>query len=340
MNIGIVTAEADVVEMLRRILRAEPEYKVLWVARNSDEAIANCTQHPPDLVLLGLGAPASAGVDTVRRIMHTAPCPVLLVVRSIEENTGPIFEAIGAGALDVIGTPFEHDSAAPGKAPLLAKLGMLRKLDLGSVSNPPVSATTKGRRPGQLVLLGASAGGPTALASVLSALPKDFAAPVIIVQHIDPQFVGPMATWLMQQCRLPVQVAGASDELRTGVVYMAGRSEHLVLLDRYTLGYRAEPKDHAYRPSIDELFVSVSRFWKECVVAALLTGMGRDGAAGLRLLREGGALTITQDRESSVVYGIPKAAARINAAVEVLPLDRIGARIRDAVRSFNQRGND
>lgn len=339
MKIGIVTRESGGLELLRRILHADRAYDVIWAARNVDEAVSHCAQQPADLVLLEMGSPASAAVEAVRRIMREAPCPILLVVNSIQDNAGPIFEAIGAGALDVITISHEHDTSAPGKPPLLAKLGMLRKLEFGKVSNIPAVSSIQTKRPKQIVLLGASAGGPTALASVLAALPGNFPAPVIIVQHIDTQFVGAMTTWLAQHCGLPVQVAKNREEVKPGVVYMAGGSDHLVLLDRYTLGYRAEPKEHAYRPSIDELFCSVARFWKHEVVAALLTGMGRDGAAGLRLLRDTGALTITQDRASSVVYGIPKAAAQMNAAVEVLPLEFIGARIRDAVCSFNQRDN-
>jgi len=339
VNIAIVTAEAEVLETLRRILRSAAEYQVVWVARDTAEAVANCAQQPPDLMLLGMNGQPATAVETVRRIMQQVPCPILLVVQSIEENSGPIFEAIGAGALDVISTPLDADLTLPAGTALLNKLGMLLKLKWGEAENVAVPVK-KPPRPDQLVLLGASAGGPTALASVLSAFPEDFAAPVIIVQHIDAQFVGPMATWLMQQGSLPVRIARARDELTPGTVYMAGRSDHLVLLDRYTLGYRAEPRQLAYRPSIDELFFSVDRFWKTGVIAALLTGMGQDGAAGLRLLRDAGALTLTQNRETSVVYGIPKAAARLNAAVEVLPLNRIGPRIREAVRSFNYQRHD
>lgn len=340
MKIGIVSRDRVEIEILRQILRTDPDLKVIWIARYAEEATANCAERPVDIVLLGMGLPATGGVESVKQIMRESPCPILLLANSIADNSGPIFEAIGAGALDVIASPSELDLASPAQASLLAKLGMLRKLDLGRVPHVPAQPATRASRPQQLVLLGASAGGPAALATVLASLPRDFAAPVIIVQHIDAQFVTQMAEWLGQHGQLPVRVAGNGEALRTGFVYMAGGSDHLVLLDRYTLGYRVEPKDHPYRPSIDELFSSVARFWKGDVVAALLTGMGRDGAAGLRLLRVAGALTITQDRESSVVYGIPKAAAQLNAAVEVLPLERIGPRIHDAVRTLNRRGDD
>lgn len=341
MKIGILSRDRVQIDVLRTILRADSAIIVLWVASNADEASANCVERPVDFVLLGMGVPASNGVEAVRQIMRASPCPILLLTSSIEDNSGPIFDALGAGALDVIGSPREHDLASAAQSPLLAKLVMLNKLKPARASTLEAKpATRTDSPPQQLVLLGASAGGPAALATVLAALPRDFAAPVVIVQHIDAQFVNPMADWLTAHAQLPVHVASERDELKPGVVYMAGGNDHLVLLDRFTLGYRAEPRDVPYRPSIDELFSSVARLWKGNVVAALLTGMGRDGAAGLRLLRDAGALTITQDRESSVVYGIPKAAAQLNAAVQVLPLERIGPRIRDAIRTLNHRGND
>jgi chemotaxis response regulator CheB len=114
-------------------------------------------------------------------------------------------------------------------------------------------------------------------------------------------------------------------------VYLAGRNDHLVLRDRDTLDYTREPADVPYRPSIDVFFRSVARYWKGEAVGVLLTGMGRDGAAGLRALRDVGAFTIAQDRDSSAVYGIPKAAAEMQAAVEILPLDRIAGQIRQAL---------
>jgi two-component system, chemotaxis family, response regulator WspF len=178
-----------------------------------------------------------------------------------------------------------------------------------------------------LLAIGASAGGPGALATLLGGLPEDFPAAIVIVQHVDEHMAQGMADWLGQQSPIPVRVAGEGDRPQPGVVLLAKTSDHLVLKTAATLGYTAEPRDYVYRPSVDAFFHSVSRLWTGTVVGVLLTGMGRDGARGLKALRDQGRHTIAQDEESSAVYGMPKAAAAIDAAVEILPITRIAARI-------------
>lgn len=334
MRIGIVSSHAAEVAALRRIFRSNTDYDISWVTGSTSDAIEKSSAQPPDVLLLSISEQPAASVDAVRRIMEKSPCPILLLASSIPKQAAPIFEALGAGAVDVVNlTDAAGKEVAGAEAALEGKLSMFRKLKPGRAAGRPKVADTNGSgaQPVSLLLLGASAGGPSALATVLSGLPENFAAPAVIVQHIDEQFVAGMADWLSQQCKLPVRVAKDQEKMENGIVYIAGRSEHLTLRDRYTFSYQKEPANHAYRPSIDEMFFSAARYWKDDAVGVLLTGMGQDGAQGLRKLRDGGALTITQDKESSVVFGIPKAAARLNAATEILPLSQISARIRKAI---------
>jgi chemotaxis response regulator CheB len=177
------------------------------------------------------------------------------------------------------------------------------------------------------VAIGASAGGPAALAEVLSHLPADLPSAVVIVQHVDERFMSGMADWLSLTSRLPVHLAREGERLSKGQVFLAGTGDHLVLKSRDRLGYVPEPRDYAYRPSIDVFFRSLGRLWPGHVIGVLLTGMGADGAEGLKALRNAGHHTIAQDEATSAVYGMPKAAAAAKAAVEILPLQRIGARI-------------
>jgi chemotaxis response regulator CheB len=179
----------------------------------------------------------------------------------------------------------------------------------------------------KLVAIGASAGGPAALATVLGALPADFPAAVIVVQHVDAHMAPGMADWLQQQSSLPVRVAAEGDRPVVGSVLLAATNDHLILKSSERLGYSMEPRDYVYRPSVDAFFQSVSRLWRDDAIGVLLTGMGRDGALGLKALRDQGRHTITQDEASSVVYGMPKAAAKIDAAVDILPLNRIAGRL-------------
>ena len=178
-----------------------------------------------------------------------------------------------------------------------------------------------------LVAIGASAGGPAALAAVLGALPKNFAAAVVVIQHVDQRMALPMADWLAQQSPLPVRVATEGERPEVGTVLLAGTNDHLVLKTPDRLGYSPDPISCVYRPSVDAFFRSVGLLWRGKVIGVLLTGMGRDGAQGLKGLRELGRHTIAQDEESSAVYGMPKAAAKLDAAVDILPLTRIAPRL-------------
>jgi two-component system response regulator WspF len=184
-----------------------------------------------------------------------------------------------------------------------------------------------------LVAIGASAGGPAALATLLRSLPADFAAAVVVVQHVDRQFAAGMAEWLHGASGFAVRLAESGDRPVPGTVLLAGTADHLALTASRHLGYTPEPREYAYRPSVDVFFESVCRHWRGEAIGVLLTGMGRDGALGLKALRSRGCHTIAQDEATSAVYGMPKAAVKLNAAVEVLPIERIGARLVSLLRA-------
>ena len=188
-----------------------------------------------------------------------------------------------------------------------------------------------GHRHDWLVAIGASAGGPSTLAVVLKALPEDFAAAIVIIQHVDVQFAPGMAEWLGHHSALPVRVASEGDRLESGSVLLAGTQDHLQLKAPDRLGYTPDPLEYVYRPSVDVFFESVSRLWRGGAIGVLLTGMGKDGAAGLKVLRDKGHHTIAQDEASSAVYGMPKAAARLKAAVDILPVADIAPRLVDVI---------
>jgi two-component system response regulator WspF len=196
-----------------------------------------------------------------------------------------------------------------------------------------VEAQRRSSKSNCLVVIGASAGGPAALATILGALPPDFSAAIVVVQHIDSQFVSSMASWLAAKSRVRVRIALSNDQPQNGTALIAATDQHLVFVNSDTLGYTSEPQDCHYRPSIDVFFDSVARHWKGKTVAVLLTGMGRDGAKSLKILRDVGALTIAQDSKSCVVYGMPKAAAELGAAVEIVSLDMIAPTLIRAVAS-------
>lgn len=323
MRIGIVNDLPIAVEVMRRTLIASAKHEVAWTASDGAEAVAMCQRDRPDLVLMDLLMPEVDGVEATRRIMATSPCPILIVTATIEGNCGKVFEAMGAGALDVVQTPTLGGSgAAQGAAGFFYKIDAISRI-LGepppkAVPEPPVRERAR-----RLVAIGASAGGPAALVNLLSGLPADFEPGIVIVQHVDAQFAAGLATWLNDSSRLPVRLAREGDIISTGTVYLAGTNDHLVLQPSGQLAYTEDPRGLSYRPSVNVFFESVVRYFRGKICGVLLTGMGRDGATGLKLLRDAGHHTIAQDAETSAVYGMPKAAAELSAAVEILPLGKI-----------------
>jgi chemotaxis response regulator CheB len=171
------------------------------------------------------------------------------------------------------------------------------------------------------------------LTAVLSGLPKNFPAAVVIVQHVDQRFASGLADWLSRDSAMPVRVAREGDRLAAGSVLLAGTNDHLRFISSERIGYTPEPQEQSYRPSVDVFFFSVAEHWPGEAVGVLLTGMGRDGAQGLKTLRDKGHYTIAQDQATSTVYGMPKAAASLGAAVDILPLERIAPRLVDTFRN-------
>ena len=333
MRIAIVNDVLMAVEAVRRVIAAAPGHEVAWVARDGLEAVERCSQDRPDLILMDLIMPKMDGIEATRRIMATTPCAIVVVTASVGGNSSKVFEAMGAGALDAVNTPvLESPDARQGAEALLGKIETIRKLLRPVDHHAPRDGTSHlhkavNKPQDSLVAIGASAGGPAALAKVLSALPEDFPAPVIVVQHVDVQFAKGLGEWLDSQTKLKVRLADEGDQPVAGTVLLAGQDRHLVFTSPNNLGYTREPADCSYRPSIDVFFRSAKHFWRADLVGILLTGMGRDGAEGLRGLRNRGFHTIAQDAASCAVYGMPKAAAELHAASEILPLDKIGPHV-------------
>ena len=258
MRIGIVNDVQMAIEVLRRVVTSSPEHEVAWLAYDGAEAAERCLADTPDVVLMDLIMPNVNGVEATRRIMRDSPCAILVVTANVDHNASLVFDAMGQGALDAVNTPVLRRDTVEGGSALLAKLAVISKLlrpgtGAGAVERRPVGRD--GAAP-PLVAIGASTGGPAALATVLQAMPRDLDATLAIVQHVDAQFAPGLGRWLERETGRRVRIAEPGARLEHAAVLLAATNDHLVLRADGTLGYVAEPADYPHRPSVD---VCVSR---------------------------------------------------------------------------------
>lgn len=301
------------------------------IGRVSTAAAANSAVEMcrPAVVLLELALPGGASQEVIEHVMNLWPTPILgLVPRHVGRGSALTAAALVAGALDVLPMPAPRsaDQGAELRETLrrLSKVRPIRHLR-GGRRGRPVPALLP------VVAIAASTGGPTALANLLAGF-AGLPAAVLIVQHLHPEFTGGLLDWMRRVSPLPVGLARQGEILEAGRVYLAPPHTHLRLAGQARLVLDPEPPA-THRPSADVLFHSVAEYAGPAAVGVVLTGMGEDGAEGLLAIRRAGGHTVAQDQESSVVFGMPKAAERLGAAIEVRPLVEIAAAVRLAVRA-------
>ena len=351
----VVVADSRARTRTLRGLLSGPGFVVAAEVCTAAAAEAAVEEHRPGAVLVDLH-PADGGIEAIERIMGTRPTPVVVCGSLVEHSKA----ALAAGAVDVVGALDALPSSPQYATALRRHLRVAsrvrvithprsrlraRGLDAGPAPVRPVPAGAAGpvdsvaalpapdpiagaRR---LVVVGASTGGPPALATILADLPPDLPVPVLVVQHMADGFVEGLADWLNGLSVLPVEMAAHGGRLRPGRVHVAPAGVNTVLRPGLRVELRTPPPGQFHVPGVDAAFTSAAAVCGPTAVGVLLTGMGRDGAEGLRRLHEAGALTIAQDEPSSVVWGMPAAALALGAVQAELPLSRIGAALAAAV---------
>lgn len=336
-RIRILVAEDSPVqcELQVHLFSSDPELEVVGIARDGQEAVERVRLCRPDVVTMDFHMPVMNGAEATRLIMETHPVPIVVVSgSSVPGEVAETFRTLDAGALVIVEKPADLGGEAARKlletVKLMAEVKVVRRWPEARKSAPAAAAhfQPKAAFPVALVAMGASTGGPPVLQTILSALARDFPAPVAIVQHISPGFTEGFAEWLTEASGFPTRVATQGERLDRGRAYVAPEGRHMTVRADGRGGCRIElnagPLENGHRPAVAPFFRSVAAAVGDKAVGVLLTGMGKDGAAELRALRERGAVTIAQDRESSVVPGMPGEAVRLDAATHVLPPAQIG----------------
>jgi two-component system chemotaxis response regulator CheB len=350
VRVLVVEDSLTIRRRLCEILSADPELQVAGEAEDGKQAIELCEELRPDVITLDMVMPVMSGLAATEYIMAYRPTPILIV--SASTNRGELFktyDALAAGAVDVLEKPGADDADAAWERRFVAAVKLIARIKVITHPRARLSGADRARtmakgdgatgivsslaapqrREGYgVVAIGASTGGPAAIVQILRALPRGLPVPVFFVLHIDEPFGAAFAEWLEHQTPHRVSYAcdrQTVDSLR-GQVIMAPPGRHLTVAGA-RLHLSSDPPRHSCRPSVDVLFESLAADRSTEVLGCLLTGMGRDGAAGLLAIRQAGGFTIAQDENTSVIYGMPREAVMLNAARMVLPLDQIGPQI-------------
>jgi len=347
----LVAEDSPVVrEFLVYILGSDPGIRVVGTANDGEQAIEAVKRYQPDVITMDIHMPKMDGLEATRHIMETDPTPIVIVSGSTDPHeTTTTFRALEAGALAVLKRPNgighpDHETTTRElvqTVKLMSEVKVVRRWARARRDAPAPRLAEMGlaRVPAQvrIVAIGASTGGPPALHTILAELPKAFPAPVLIVQHMAGGFIQGFVEWLAQSANLPVHVAAHAVTILPGHVYVAPDEHQMKVEYGGKIALTRDPPENGLRPSVSYLFRSVAEVYGGAAVAGLLTGMGRDGAEELRLLKEKGATTFAQDKDSSVVHGMPGEAIKLGAATFVLSPDKIAAVL---VNLANHRGKN
>jgi two-component system chemotaxis response regulator CheB len=340
IRVLVVEDSATARELLVHILNSDPAIQVVGVAGSGEEGVAAAQHLLPDVITMDVHLPSMDGFLATRKIMETCPTRIIMVTASsVPNKVAETFQVLEAGALTILARPLgirDPDYLASAKVlvdtvKLMSEVKVVKrwaqagKPTARSPYHVPAIAlpdSTKTNTEIKLVVIGASTGGPIALQTILSNLPENFPIPILIVQHISNGFSAGFAEWLGSTSKNPVCIATHGEIMRPGVVYLAPDDRHVKTVKNNHIELSEDASEYSMRPSISYLFRSVVKEYGAHAVGILLTGMGRDGAIELLQMRQAGSITIAQNEESSVIFGMPGEAVKLNAAIHILsPID-------------------
>jgi len=350
IKVLIVEDSRVVQEFLAYTFMSDPEIQVLGVVGDGREALEFLKTKRPDVITMDIHMPNMDGLEATKRIMETYPTPIVIVSASDGAKSGShTFNLIDAGALAVVHRPLGIDSVDHKEScakliqtvKLMSEIKVVRRFRRVSTPKKDVNQSLNSLRNGasdiRLIAIGASTGGPPALRELLSDLPKNLTVPILIVQHIALGFVEEFMTWLGTASGFPLKMAKDGETLIPGQGYIAPDDFQMGIDAGLRIVLGSEGPENGLKPSVAYLFRSVNHSLGPNAAGILLSGMGRDGAEELKSMRDSGALTIVQDEESSVVYGMPGEAVKLNAASLILPPKEIAAALMNYIQAVQRR---
>lgn len=351
----VVEDSPTVRDFLLAILRSDPALEIAGTAATGEDAVRLVEETCPDVITMDVHMPKMNGFDATRLIMESRPTPIVMVSGTTDfADSARAFEAMESGALAVLQRPHgpghaEHQCSAAEllrTVKLMAEVKVVKRwrharqtaVAVQLLHGPEISPQTKyenfnqrivsPKMQLQMVGIGASTGGPPAIQKILSLLPRDFAAPVLIVQHMAEGFTQGLADWLAQSSSLPVLVPSAGQKVINGHVYIAPEAVHMGVDPGGRIELRMTAPEHGLRPAVSYLFRSIAEVYGAAAAGVLLSGMGTDGAQELKMMRQRGAVTLVQNCETSVVYGMPGEAVKLDGASYVLSPEKIAGVLR------------
>ncbi len=339
INVLIVDNSKEESQLLSRILLSDPEIAVSGFAKSGEEAISIIKQRHPDVITMNMSMINC--YETIKNIMKTVPLPIIVISSSSKtEKLNLSFSAMEAGAVAIIERPVELGKAGCGKKKMEIISTIKQMSEIKSVFSRDINPGIRYRKEyGQLnlhnidiIAVGASTGGPQALQKFLQGMNRDVRTPILIVQHISSGFTAGFANWLSSTCSLDVKIPSDGEKIQNGKVYIAPDNLHMGVDGSGCIYLSDVPPIRNLKPAVSFLFRTVAESYGPNSIGVLLTGMGRDGAEELKLMRDKGAMTFAQDEESSVVFGMPGEAVKLGGAVCVLPPDEIAFRIKEILK--------
>ena len=330
IRVLIVDDSPFIRKALLRIFESEPSISVVGAARNGKEAIEKVIELEPDVITLDIMMPEMDGIETLKIIMETKPTPVLMLSQYTHEGTELTLNALEFGAMDFVdkSTTGLMDFFGLAKEIISKVKAITGQKPLRIASSAMALQDYKSRGLIDAVAIGTSTGGPPALQVLLPKFPKDISFGVLIVQHMPHGFTGPLAKRLDTMCQIHIKEAEEGDKIEPGVALIAPSGLHMkVRKNQKLIRLDMEPLNTAHRPSVDVLFQAVADNYGSRSIGVILTGMGSDGAKGIRLMKEQGAVTLAQDEETSTIFGMPKVAIESGVIDKVVPITSMAEEI-------------